>query len=247
MKIVLSIIMLIYFSPFYGQDIKQKINAIKKSRDYINAEVTGSNREETLSMAMIEFASEVNSSVFGLPHPLSAQELKVITKSLEIKRGENVRVFVYASFIDILDLVAPIRNDSTISEQDSTISIKESQVSNATPNCRAEESTLSTQSHYLIEINEQVGKVTSVFSRMNTFTEIKSLLRQYKGEGKITNFNWVSTRDISPEVTVVVFKEEKIVAILLQEKNGKRINYLTNKEDSISNYRGCRAIWYKEK
>ena len=35
MRIVLSILMLLYFAPFYGQDVKQKINAIKKSQEYI--------------------------------------------------------------------------------------------------------------------------------------------------------------------------------------------------------------------
>jgi hypothetical protein len=141
-----------------------------------------------------------------------------------------MRVFVYTSKEDVKALIAskPISagKDSVKVEHDSTRSVKEPL------------SPVSTM---------QVGNVTSVFSRMNTFTEIKSLLRQYKGDGKISEFNWVSTRDVYPEVTVIIFKEEKIVAILLQEQNGKRINYLTNKEDSISNYRGCRAIWYKEK
>ena len=154
-----------------------------------------------------------------------------------------MRVFVYTSKENVKALIAskPISagKDTVKVEPDSTHNVKESQTnqSNADNHPQQVLSTLSTS---------QVGIVTSVFSRMNTFTEIKSLLRQYKGEGKISEFNWVSTRDVSPEVTVIIFKEEKIVAILLQENNGKRINYLTNKEDSISNYRGCRAIWYKE-
>ena len=241
MRIVLSILMLLYFAPFYGQDVKQKINAIKKSQEYINAEATEVNREEAFSLALEEMTSEVN-SLFA--SHLSSKELIGISNSLEIKRGENMRVFVYTSKENVKALIAskPISTskDSIKVEPDSTRSVKESQTnqSNADNHPQQMLSTLSAS---------QVGNVTSVFSRMNTFTEIKSLLRQYKGEGKISEFNWVSTRDVSPEVTVVIFKEEKIVAILLQENNGKRINYLTNKEDSISNYRGCRAIWYKEK
>lgn len=244
MKIVLSIIMLIYFSPFYGQDIKQKINAIKKSHDYINAEATEASREEAFSLALEEMTSEVN-TLFA--SHLSSKELRGISNTLEIKRGENMRVFVYTSKEDVKALIVskPVSagKDTVKVETDSIQLPKESQnsntsQSNAVNNSQQVLTTLSTP---------HVGNVTSVFSRMNTFTEIKSLLRQYKGEGKITEFNWVSSRDVSPEVTVVIFREEKIVAILLQEKNGKRINYLTNKEDSISNYRGCRAIWYKEK
>lgn len=244
MRIVLSILMLLYFVPFYGQDIKQEINAIKKSQDYINAEATESCREEAFSLALEEMTSEVN-TLFA--SHLSSKDLRGISKSLEIKRGENMRVFVYTSKEDVKALIAskPISagKDSVKVEPDSTRIVNESQnsytnQSNAVNNSQQMLSAASTL---------QVGNVTSVFSRMNTFTEIKSLLRQYKGEGKISEFNWVSTREVSPEVNVVIFKEEKIVAILLQEKNGKRVNYLTNKEDNISNYRGCRAIWYKEK
>ena len=192
MRIVLSILMLLYFAPSYGQDIKQQINTIKKSQAYINAEATESSREEAFSLALEEMTSEVNSFFAS---NLSSQELREIA-SKPFSAGKDTQ-----------------NNSQQVLSSAST---------------------------------SQVGNVTSVFSRMNTFTEIKSLLRQYKGEGKISEFNWVSTKDVSPEVKVIIFKEEKIVSILLQERNGKRINYLTNKEDDISNYSGCRAIWYKE-
>ena len=244
MRIVLSILMLLYFAPFYGQDVKQKINAIKKSQDYINAEATEASREEAFSLALEEMTSEVN-AIFATH--LSSKELRGISNSLEITRGENMRVFVYTSKEDVKALIAskPVSagKDSVKVEPDSTRSVKESQNSN-TNQSNADNNP---QQVLSVASTPQVGNVTSVFSRMNTFTEIKSLLRQYKREGKISEFNWVSTRDVSPEVTVIIFKEEKIVAILMQEKNGKRIDYLTNKEDSIGNYRGCRAIWYKEK
>lgn len=219
MRIVLSILMLLYFAPSYGQDIKQQINTIKKSQAYINAEATESSREEAFSLALEEMTSEVNSFFAS---NLSSQELREISNSLEIKRGENMRVFVYTAKEDVKALIA----SKPISAGKDTQNNSQQVLSSAS--------------------TSQVGNVTSVFSRMNTFTEIKSLLRQYKGEGKISEFNWVSTKDVSPEVKVIIFKEEKIVSILLQERNGKRINYLTNKEDDISNYSGCRAIWYKE-
>ena len=244
MRIVLSILMLLYIVPFYGQDVKQKINEIKKSQDYINAEATEASREEAFTMALEEMTSEVN-TLFA--SHLSSEELRGISNTLDIKRGENMRVFVYTSKEDVKALIAskPVSagKDTVKVGPDSIQLPKESQNSNTSQSNAVNNS----QQLFTSLSTPQVGNVTSVFSRMNTFTEIKSLLRQYKGEGKITNFNWISTRDVSPEVTVIIFKEEKIVAILLQEKNGKRINYLTNKEDSIRNYRGCRAIWYKEK
>ena len=235
--------MLLYIAPFYGQDIKQKINAIKKSHDYINAEATETHQEEAFSLALEEMTSEVN-SIFA--SHLSSKELRGIANSLEIKRGENMRVFVYTSKEDVKALIASkptsVGKDTIKVEPYSTNNVEESQNSNTNHNNVVNNS----QQTYSTLSSPQVGNVTSVFSRMNTFTEIKSLLRQYRGEGKISEFNWVSTREISSEVKVIIFKEEKIVAILLEENSGKRINYLTNKEDSISNYRGCRAIWYKE-
>lgn len=92
----------------------------------------------------------------------------------------------------------------------------------------------------------QTGTVTSVFSRMNTLTEIKSLLSQYRQEGKISEYNGVKSLAVAHDACVIIFRGETIAAILLQEVSGTRINYFTNKEDNIGNYHGCSAIWYKE-
>lgn len=92
----------------------------------------------------------------------------------------------------------------------------------------------------------QAGTVTSVFSRMNTLTEIKSLLSQYRQEGKISEYNGVKSLAVASDACVIIFRGETIAAILLQEVSGTRINYFTNKEDNIGNYHGCSAIWYKE-
>ena len=146
MRIVLSILMLLYFAPSYGQDIKQQINTIKKSQAYINAEATESSREEAFSLALEEMTSEVNSFFAS---NLSSQELREISNSLEIKRGENMRVFVYTAKEDVKALIA----SKPISAGKDTQNNSQQVLSSAS--------------------TSQVGNVTSVFSRMNTFTEIE--------------------------------------------------------------------------
>lgn len=224
MRTVLFVMMLLMIIPSYSQNVKQQINSIKKDSKYINAEVTEDSREEAFAMALEELTDEANSL---FKSNMSPNELKSITKSLELRRGESMRVFVYVLKEDIRRLIVSKQNSSPVVPSQPT-------PSQPTPPLPVAVS------------SAQVGKVTSVFSRMNTLTEIKSLLRQYKEEGKLSDFNWVSTLVVSPDASVVIFRDEKIVAILLRENNGKRINYLTNKEDNISNYSGCRAIWYKE-
>jgi len=225
MRAVLFVMMLLIITPAYSQDVKQQINSIKKNAKYINAEATDESREEAFSMALEELTDEAN-SLFA--SNVLTNELKTIAKSLELKRGESMRVFAYVLKEDIRCLIASRQNSSPVVPSQPT-------PSRPTPPLPVAVS------------SAQAGKVTSVFSRMNTLTEIKSLLRQYKEEGKLYDFNWVSSSVVSAEAAVIIFRDEKIVAILLQENNGKRMNYLTNKEDNISNYSGCRAIWYKEK
>lgn len=247
MRVALFIITIAFITPSYSQDVKQQINSIKKDSKYINAEATEDSREGAFSMALEELVSEVNSLYVS---NVSPKELKGITKSLELKRGESMRVFVYVLKEDVKTLTVskpiPAKIDTVTTKRDSIINMQVSQAHHTNQNDSAIVSSQLTPLHSTIDGGAQLGKITSVFSRMNTFTEIKSLLRQYKKEGKLSDFNWVSTRNVSPDASVIIFREEKIVAILLQEKNGRRINYLTNKEDNISNYSGCRAIWYKE-
>lgn len=216
-KLLFFIMMLVCCAVLSAQDVKKQINSIKKDVAYINAETTDENREEALTVAMNELVAEIGKTL-GIS--LSVNELQATAKVLEVPRGEYVRVFVYALKEDLKTLKeTPVQAETVVTEpapQPQTVS------------------------------RPQAGTATSVFSRMNTLTEIKSLLSQYRQEGKISEYNGVKSLAVAPDACVIIFRGETIAAILLQEVSGTRINYFTNKEDNIGNYHGCSAIWYKE-
>lgn len=216
-KLLFLIIMLVCCVVSPAQDVKKQINAIKKDAAYINAEATDENRDEALAMAMNELMVETN-EVLGIS--LSVKDVQGTAKVLEVQRGENMRIFVYALKEDLKVLAE-------------TPSSTEIVVTEPTPQPQ-------------IVSRPQAGTTTSVFSRMNTLTEIKSLLSQYRQEGKISEYNGVKSLAVAPDACVIIFRGETIAAILLQEVSGTRINYFTNKKDNIGNYHGCSAIWYKE-
>lgn len=200
-----------------AQDVKQQINAIKKDSAYINAEATDEKREEALTIAMEELVEEANKAIGAC---LSVKDVQGAAKVLEVQRGESVRVFVYALKEDLKALTAKPAKAEKIAMK-----------SDPQPQGTA---------------RPQAGTATSVFSRMNTLTEVKSLLQQYRQEGKVSEYGGVRSLTIAPGACVIIFRGETIAAILMQETSGVRINYLTDKEDNIGNYHGCSAIWYKE-
>lgn len=209
-----------------AQNIKQEINSIKQNTSYMNAEATGENRNDAFAIAVDELVTEAcNHFNAELPQ----EKIINVVKSLEVKRGDCLRVFVYALVSDIEQLVknVAVKPSQTVSQSVPTQTLPAPVVKTTAVNITP------------------LASVTSVFSRMNTLTEIKSLLREYKPEGKVTEYDWVKSLSVDADACIVVFRGENIVAILQQEQNGKRINYMTNSEDNLGNYSGCRAIWYK--
>lgn len=217
-----------------AQDVKQEINNIKQNESYMNAEATEDSRDDAFSIALDDLIMEVGSR-FNVE--LSQEKVKSVVKSLEVKRGESSRVFVYALVSDIERLINGISTTQAASQNVSVQPVSTQQNSAQNVASAPVKSTLANAT--------QLASVTSVFSQMNTMTEIKSLLREYQPEGKVSDYNWVKSLSVDPDACIVVFRGENIVAILQQEHDGKRINFMTNSEDNLGNYSGCRAIWYK--
>lgn len=222
----LVIPLLFLYTAAVAQNVKQEINNIKQNASYMNAEATEESRAEAFAIALDELVTEAcNRFNAELPQ----EKIINMVKSLEVKRGDCSRVFVYALVSDIEQLVknVAVKPSQTVSQPVSTQTLPAPVVKTTAVNITP------------------LASVTSVFSRMNTLTEIKSLLWEYKPEGKVTEYDWVKSLSVDADACIVIFRGENIVAILQQEQNGKRINYMTNSEDSLGNYSGCRAIWYK--
>lgn len=247
MRIYLILITLFCFQLLFAQDVKQQINSIKQNEAYMNAESTDESWDEAFRIALEELVGDANLK-FSADIPYDAA--KKVTKFYEIKRGESVRVFVYALVKDLSDIASsypyseqtndPIKPQTPTSSNNQNNSTQSEQ-----PNTPSQQASPSVPVSTIIHDNSQLTSVSEIFSRMNTMSEIKSLLREYKPMGKIREYNWVTSVNIPIDAHIVIFRDETIVAVLLGEKKGKRINILNSKEDSINNYSKCRAIWYK--
>lgn len=221
MKTYLILIAFCCSQILMGQDVKQQINDIKQNQAYMNAESTDENREEAYEFAMAELVSEANGK-FTADIPMEA--VKGVCKSLDVMRDESVRVFVYALVTDLAEIAASYPNSEVPDRP-------------AAPALPAQ-TVVQTD-------NAQLTSVSEIFARMNTLDEIKSLLREYKSTRKVKEYNWVTSLEIPRDVHVVIFRDGKIVGILMCGNGGKWVNLLTSKEDAIDNYSRCRAIWYK--
>lgn len=238
------IVITFFFSEFcHAQDMKQQINSIKQNDVYMNAEATDKIREEAFKLALEELISEAN-AIFSAVIPF--EEAEKIAKYYEIKRHESVRVFIYALVSDLsrIAMLYPIKEQTDVMKPQDTNNSQDSyhsdQLSTTIPQVLP-----SVSEQESLKDNPQLTAVSEIFSRMNTFSEVKSLLREYKPVGRIKNYNWVTSTSVPQDAHIVIFCDEKIVGVLSSEVNGKRINILNSQEDSIINYSKCRAIWYK--
>jgi hypothetical protein len=72
-------------------------------------------------------------------------------------------------------------------------------------------------------------------------------LNAKKNMGQIIDCGPFSKSTNIDEVYIAIFDRNSAapLAVLSPTINGKRTNLITKSEDSLSNYHGCRAIWFK--
>lgn len=226
----------------YGQDNKQQINQIKQNSDYLNAEATDETFDDAYNVALEELISEACNK-FSVDIPI--EKVKKTIKFIEIRRGESFRVFVYALADDLRNIAIdtkPLESSNLLSSESASADVNENVVPDTSQGSNKEEQK---QFTLTLDQSKRLESVSEIFSRMNTLSEIKSLIREYKTQGKLHDYNWVNSNVIPQDAHIVVFRGESIIAVLLNEKNSKRLNVITSQEDEISNYSKCRAIWYK--
>lgn len=267
MRAIVILLSLFYcLSVFSQEEAKKTMNEIKLNSSYLYAEATDDTKDLAFNTALGEFVYDASKEVNA---ELSAESVKGVVKSLEIQRGECVQMFLYALKSDIKELAAsnpqPVHTQQTQPEKTPTTRIgfniqpeiveqpqpqvveqQQQVVAQSQPQTVEQPAQQNSSTQTVTTANpSKLLSATSVFSRMNTFTEIKSLLRDYKESGKISDYGPVRSLSLDPDACIIIIRGESIVAVLQQEKDNKRINYMTDAEDSITNYSGCQAVWYK--
>lgn len=202
------------------EDVKKKINEIKKSSQYIYAESTAPTEEDARAYAEERLYDEVNEWVTTQKKMKGCANLvinnrKELWTSLSMPRGTNMfRYFVYVKKKDIIptDNAVVIANESRPEVEE--------------------------------KIRLVLPEVVSLLAGITDYYEMAEKVKQLKAEGKIDNYGRYGSLDDPDNYYLVIYNQQaKVVAILTPGSD--RRNVKTNKSDGVANYRGCGAIGIK--
>lgn len=217
---ILSCLPLVTLLADQTDEVKEQINKIKKSTQYIYAESTAPTEADARNYAEEKLYEEVNVWVATQKKMKKSTSLVVNNKkelwtTLSMPRGSNMfRSFIYVKKSDI----TPTENAVVISN-------------NSLP---AVEEVLKAS------LPEVVGTIAAY----TEYSAMSAKIKELKAEGKIKDYARYAALSNPDNCYLVIYsKEGKIVAVLTP--GAERRNVKTNKVDSVKNYSGCGAIGFE--
>ena len=211
-----------------GADQKiDHINAIKKSSDYLYADVTMPTLEDAISQAYEQLQREVYS--WMEKDSIPAIEINSKADTIITQRANMFRVFAYTSK----------------SEFNASV------VGNASERCDTAKHKNVVAGDTIRQLLMQnflgrKGGVIEQIKKARTFFELRQIMEPLKAKGDILDYGKYATAEKPEDCFLIVYDPAgNICALLGKGKEGNRWNMFTGKPDGIANYRGCGAIWFK--
>lgn len=206
-----------------NEEVKKKINSIKKNSNYLYAEVTAATETEARDMAEEILYSEINEWAAKQKRLRNSPGLAVNNKqtlwtTMSLPRGNMFRSFIYVKKSDIL----PVDNSEVIENTTATAEQSESLVTTVAP---------------------VVPEAVAELMKLTEYKPLAERIMQMKTEGKVSGYDYYSKLK-SPEAYYLAIydREGKVVAFL--SPGIERVNLHTGKSDKLSNYRGYGAVGF---
>ena len=218
----------------------ERINAIKKSSDFLYGEATMLKQEDAASYAYELLQKEVIgwAEQNGITLQIkSVVDINGLADTLVTRRAEMYRVFAYVKKSDLIQ-----QTDSVVEEKPQPQKIEK-------PVMKSQDS-LVTDSVKQIIHQRFFGKKTRMndallrINEAKNFFELKSIMQPLKEKGDILDFGKYATAKHPELCYLIVYDPAGNICALLDKGEDIRKNLKTGKDDSIRNYRGCGAIWF---
>lgn len=217
------------------QDNKlEEINDIKKDSAYLYADVTMPTQELATSQAYEQLQREVinwvTEQLGDNTEDVSAVEINRVVDTLVTRRADMYRVFAYACKTDILSTFTTGHAcQHALMSADSTKHI----VANDTICHLLKQSFLGRN-----------GGVIEQIKKARNFFELKQIMEPLKEKGDILDYGKYASAENPEDCYLIVYDPAGNIRALLGTGKDSRWNLKTGKDDSLTNYRGCGAIWF---
>lgn len=249
--IYLLLFLLLGVTAVQAQDAeKQRIREIKLDSTYVGKEATNESRDSAYIEACQLLAMTINTHQWG---HVSHEQLKPIVEQIHVMRGDYHRVFVYLKKTDIpgaspssQDMTKPTE---TVVNQPAETQPAQTAVTSADRPAEAQpDGASATQPRVNQTKLSAYNEVLMSLLPREMFNEVKKCLEAYVKMGKLEAcglFNAKANEPYDACYFVIVNSNMTIRAYLTPEVNGRRTNVATGREDKLSNYAGCGAMWFR--
>lgn len=219
-----------------SQDNKhEQINDIKKDSAYLYADVTMLTQELATSQAYEQLQREVinwvTKQLGDNTENVSAVEINRMVDTLVTRRADMYRVFAYTRKADILStFIVGHASQREITSADTTKHV----VANDTICHLLRQSFLGRK-----------GGVIEQIKKARNFFELKQIMEPLKEKGDILDYGKYASAENPEDCYLIVYDPAGNIRALLGTGKDSRWNLKTGKDDSLTNYRGCGAIWFR--
>jgi hypothetical protein len=242
---------------------KKTINQIKKSNQYLYAEVTTEDKQKSIDLADEALDVEINKYVanekkFRNATQYVARNTSSSWERITLKRGTNMyRAFVYVKKSDIFpaDNVRSAKNPQTAKVDNITFNspggtveaeraTKPAQPAKAEP-AKAQPTAPKVASATTASTS-RYDKVVERLKGLTKSSDVAPLVKRMKTEGLISDYNTYKNLPDPSEYVLIVYNKEGAVEALLSD-GVERTNLKTGAPDNVGNYKGRGAFGVKVK
>ena len=223
----------------------EQINTIKKSQDYLSAEATMKTPEDAAKLAYKLLQHEIDS--------WTTENEALAEKSIE---AERVADTIMVRRANMYRVVAYVKKGELLADQQPRVQPKPEPGRQVQPMPERRRGLLSRparrDSLVSDELKEQLrerffGPKNGVLRKIGNarnFFELNHILPPLKADGSIVDYGKLATAQNLEKCYLIVYDPAGNIKALLGKGEDKRPNLKTGKEDRLSNYRGCGAIWF---
>ena len=238
----------------------QQINVIKRDSSFVYAEATDTTVEQSFNAANVQLMLEIKNFILSQRELQEADMVLIKDKAakcerIEMPRGDKFRMFVYVKKEDIMSAQSITYLPKSAwqamegAQNQSDRAAEEEGYEDVSPLERTNFPASPIQTHETVTASYLKDWQKTLLTNMLNCANLNDcliFLNKMKIQNKVKRVgDSESVPQNSQQAFYAVFSaDDKLVTILGKDENGSRINFMTNQNDSISNYSGYKQIWF---
>ena len=246
---------------------QQQINAIKMDMDtYLFAESTTESWESALENAKFLLNIEIENFIksLGLKDSVVGFVARASNKMMQLQsmRGSRYRAFIYVKKSEIVPYLAgeevmyvPTDAHSKITPFDPVKAAEEAAEKAAAEKAAAEQAAAEQARLDSIKAAEEAArleaaKLTDMERDMLAVTagaDIGAFVKELSNNNAIQAYGTFKDMPENTDCLLFVYNRDKEIVAYLRKTGNTYFNLQTKQTDSITNYKGCGAIWFQPK